>query len=326
MARLRVGVVGAGYIAGRHVTALSSFDDVAVVGVADPDRDRAGALAARCEARPYGGFEELLDREAIDAVYLCVPPFAHGPPEQAAIERGLPFFVEKPLALDVGVAERIAGAVVRAGLVTATGYHWRYLDVVERAAEALDGRPPLLALGYWLDTTPGAPWWSRASQSGGQMVEQTTHIFDVARVLVGEPRTVRAEGCRVERPAFPDADVLSASTATVRFESGALGSFTSTCLLRGPHRVGLHLFGEGFAVEVSEFSLLVDDERGRRSYESSVDPFALEDRDFLDAVAGGPDRVRAPYAEALRTHRVAAAAARAAADGTVVDLAVPGAR
>jgi glycosyltransferase involved in cell wall biosynthesis len=81
---------------------------------------------------------------------------------------------------------QIAQAVAAHNLITAVGYHWRFLDTVEEAQELLAANPPALALGYWLDATPPPAWWRKEQQSGGQMVEQTTHIFDLARVLVGD--------------------------------------------------------------------------------------------------------------------------------------------
>ncbi len=315
MTRTRVGFIGAGVIAERHLDDLLGFDDVAVVALADPRAERADELAQKCDARIYPDHEAMLAEEALDAVYVCVPPFAHGAPEDALIERGIPFFVEKPLAIDVAPAERIADAIDRAGLVTAVGYHWRYLDIVEQAQRLLADRPARLALGYWLDATPPPAWWSVEARSGGQFVEQTTHIFDLARLLVGDVESVQAIAGRTPRAAFPEADVPEASVAMLRFASGAVGSIASTCLLNWPHRIGLHLFCDGLAIELSEFDLMVDVGQGRPLQRAAGDPFVREDRDFIDAVQGKPNRIRVPYAEALRTHRLATAAARAARQG-----------
>ncbi|MBA2448979.1 MAG: Gfo/Idh/MocA family oxidoreductase, partial [Chloroflexi bacterium] len=183
--RPRIGFIGAGLIANRHLGDLLGFDDVRVVAIADPQLERAEALAERCGGKAYPNPEDMLDREHLDAVYICVPPFAHGRPEAAVLDRGLPFFVEKPLAADLATAETVAARVAAAGIVTATGYHWRYLDITERAQALLADNPAHLALGYWLDSTPPPEWWAISTKSGGQMVEQTTHIFDLARVLVG---------------------------------------------------------------------------------------------------------------------------------------------
>jgi predicted dehydrogenase len=319
---VRVGIIGAGYIGDRHATNLLGFDDVDVVAVADVAGARAETLAARCDAHAYDDWEAMLRRERMDALYICVPPFAHGAPEHGAIDMGLPFLVEKPLAVDLATADDIARRVEQQGLLTSTGYHWRYLDVVERARDVLAERQVRLALGYWLDLTPDPAWWRQERQSGGQMVEQTTHIFDLARLLVGEVVTVSGTGCRTPRPSFPLADISDASVAVIGFAGGGIGAIASTCLLDWPHRIGLHLYAEGIVVEVSERDIVVEDRNGRSTYDTTVDAIALEDRDFIDAVQGKTACVRAPYEEALRTHRVAVAAARAAREAAVVSLGV----
>ena len=316
----RIGLIGAGIIGTRHLGNLLGFDDVRVVAVADLGIERARVLAERCGATAYGGHTELLAREDLDAVYICIPPFAHGAPELEAIERGLPFFVEKPVAVDLETAEAIARAAQARGLVTAVGYHWRYLDIVERVQALLWENPARLALGYWLDFTPPPPWWVQESQSGGQMVEQTTHIFDLARLLVGEVTQVYGVGSRTARPAFPQADVDDVSIATLHFATGALGTIASTCVLRWPHRIGLHLFCEGLAIELSEFDLIVDVGQGRPVQQAQGDPFVREDRDFVDAVQGKPNRVRVPYSEALKTHRLVTTAVRSIRERRVLPL------
>lgn len=320
MSELKVGFIGAGGIAARHLGVLSGFDDVRVTALADVDADRALDLARPLGAQGYGDWRRMLDVEALDALWICVPPFAHGEPEHAAIARGLPFFVEKPLSQTLDVAEEIARAVEAAGLVTAVGYHWRYMETVDRARGVLAERPARLITGYWLDSTPPVGWWGRQAQSGGQMVEQTTHIFDLARWLVGEVEDVYAAGGRTPREAWPDVDIAETTTATVTFESGAVGALSSSCLLGWKHRVGLHLFGDDLAMEIDEGGVGIYGAPGTIEQRAGGDPVVAEDRDFLDAVRGAEDRIRSPYAEALRTHRVTMAANRSLETGRPVRL------
>ena len=63
-----------------------------IVAFADPDEAKAQEQAARCGAKTYTDYRDMLDGETLHALYICVPPFAHGPLELAAVERGLPFF------------------------------------------------------------------------------------------------------------------------------------------------------------------------------------------------------------------------------------------
>jgi predicted dehydrogenase len=315
MTPLRIAVIGAGGIARRHVANLSWFPGARLVGIADPDLTAADSLARHVAGtKTFANWRQMLDKVAADAVMIFVPPFAHGEPELAAADRDLPFFVEKPIAADLATAERIAEAVIAHDLVTAVGYHWRYLDTTERAAELLAASPAQLVMGYWWDATPPRAWWVRQATSGGQMVEQTTHIFDLARVLVGEAEVVsttvrRAPGRRYE---FAEADVADASIANLVFETGAIGAISSTHLLRWPHRIGLHLIADGMVLELSESELMVDVGAGRPLTRPSVDPSRAELRDFLAAASGGENVIRAPFAEALRTQRLTVAATAAA--------------
>jgi myo-inositol 2-dehydrogenase/D-chiro-inositol 1-dehydrogenase len=319
----RVGLVGAGYIAGRHATCLGQLPAARVVGVADPRADRAAALARACGAPAYASGAELLDAQELDALYLCVPPHAHGGLELEAVRRGLPLFVEKPLAADQGTAEELADRIEAAGLLTAVGYHWRYLDTLEEARRLLAGAPAQMVLGAWLDKAPGTDWWARQDASGGQTVEQVTHLLDVARVLVGEVASVRADAVR--SPDGPG-DIAHASTSTVRFASGAVGSFSSTCLAPRGVRIGVDVFAPGLAMSLTETELVVSDREGARAVPARVDPILAEDRAFVAAVRGEGDDVRAPYAEALCTHRLATAVATAASTGEAIELLAEAAR
>ena len=262
----------------------------------------------------------MLDAVALDALYICVPPFAHGDPERAAIAAGLPFFVEKPVSLDLATAEEIARSVGTAGLVTAVGYHWRYLDTVDEVRGLLAHNPARLLSGYWLDSTPPPQWWWHEDQSGGQMVEQTTHLIDLARYLCGEVTRVSGLAGHTDRADFPGLDVPTVSTASLLFAGGAIANFAATCLLGWNHRVGLHLFGDRLAVEITDHDLMVDVGRGRPVRGAEGDPVWREDRDFIDAVQGKENRIRCPYREALATQRVTLAIGEAARSGQTIAL------
>jgi predicted dehydrogenase len=340
-------MVGAGAVAARHARTLLAMDGVEVAGVADPALERARELADEVGAAGYPNHMELLDAERLDALYICVPPFAHGPPELAAIDAGLPFFVEKPVAIDEPTATSIATRLAGRPLVTCTGYHWRWLDIFDRAAELLADRPARLVQCSWLDKVPPPTWWLRRDGSGGQTVEQTTHVLDVARGLAGEVTQVHAFASRAAAPgrtsrsagprtgrvadggnegaglstapadvpaeaALPGADIPEVSVASLRFASGAVGTVASTCLLPRLHRAGVQVVADGLSLELSETELLVELDGRRSDYRADADARPRPDRDFVAAVRGGPDRIRVPWAEAYRTHLLACAITRSA--------------
>jgi predicted dehydrogenase/glycosyltransferase involved in cell wall biosynthesis/threonine dehydrogenase-like Zn-dependent dehydrogenase len=307
MTRTRVGFVGVGGIAQRHLDILTDFEDVELVAFADPDVARADAAASRFGAKSYGSHRDMLEGEKIDAVYICIPPFAHGDVEFDLLARNIPFFVEKPVTRDLALAEKISAKIAETGLITGVGYHWRYLDVVEQARELLRDNPAQLISGYWLDSTPPPMWWWKEEQSGGQIVEQTTHLLDLARFLIGEVVEVYGRAGHKEREGYPGLDVPTVTTASLTFETGVLANISSTCLLGWSHRVGLHIFADKLAIELNDHEIMVDVGRGRPVRVAEGDPVWREDRDFIDAVRGGPNNIRCPYADAIVTHRLALA-------------------
>lgn len=318
---MKVAFAGAGGIAERHLAALASLGGVEVVGIAGRRPDRVAALLDRFGGRPFADPVAMLDEARPDALFICLAPAAHDGLERAAIARGVPFLVEKPLAVDWEPAAAIAAEVARANLVTAVGYQWRYAPSVARALEELRAARVALVQGFWLTRTPAPAWWSRQQESGGQMVEQTTHMFDLARMFLGEAESVHALAARVPRTAYPACDIDEASLAQVRFASGAIASFASTCILAASHRVGLHLYAEDLAVEIRAGGIAVDRGGGREEIETPGDATAALDAAFLDAVRrGDPAAVRSPYADALETHRLTTTARESARLGRPLAL------
>lgn len=313
----RIAMVGAGSVARRHVRVLSGLDGVRVVAVADPVQVQARTLAEEYGARAFASADDALDAVEVDAVYVCVPPFAHGDPERAAIARRLPLFVEKPVAVDLATADELAALVAESGVPTGTGYHWRCMDTLTEAKRLLEQTPPLLANGYWLDKRPPVNWWPHRDLSGGQVVEQLAHVLDTARALLGEPAEVYAAGARAPDR---DGDIDDATAATVRFVSGAVATFSATSLLTRVYRTALHTFSAGLALELAETALVVDNGESRHEHVPSEDPRLTVDREFIEVVRGEREATRAPYREAVASHRLACAITESAREGRVVRL------
>jgi myo-inositol 2-dehydrogenase / D-chiro-inositol 1-dehydrogenase len=322
MTATRVGLVGAGGVAQRHARVLSGLPDVQVIGVTDVVPAAAEALAGAYDARVFPDVGALLSA-GLDAAYVCVPPFAHGPAERAIVAAEVPLFVEKPIAIDQDTADEIAAFVAERQLLTAVGHHWRYADGVERARRLLAGRPVRLVTGGWLDKVPPVGWWPRRDRSGGPVVEQAAHVLDLARHLAGEVTDVYAYGNGTP-PDVPGADVDGATAAALRFASGAVGTLAATCVLGWKERAGLDVYADGLAVRITETSVTVRD--GDTESVAHCDPDAARiavDRAFIDAVRGDRNDVRVSYPEAIGTHALALAVAESAATGRPVRPRIP---
>src|SRR2546430_2390373 len=156
MRRLRIGFVGAGAVVGHHLAVLAGQPEVEIAAVCDVDEQRAQAVAAGAGARPYLDWAEMLAREQLDALFVCVPPTLHAPPAVAALERGLATYLEKPLARTLADGEAIVAAWRASGTVCAVGYQWRSLDVLDDVRAALGGETPGMLISRSIGPTEPA--------------------------------------------------------------------------------------------------------------------------------------------------------------------------
>ena len=227
---IRIGFIGCGHIAQEYLHRLDGLGDaVAVTAFCDVEPQRAQALATGRSARVYTDYAAMLAAEPLDAIFDNLPPFARGDELVLAAGRGCAIFTTKPLALDLDTARRSLAAIEAAGVINSVGYMFRYSGITDYAKRLLTGRPPAMVLGQVLGAWPEG-WNSRRALSGGQIVEQSTHLVDLARYFAGDVQSVYALGRTGEVP--DRVDYEDVTTVTLNFAGGAIGTIISTCALR----------------------------------------------------------------------------------------------
>ena len=321
MSTVKLGFIGTGGNAGRHMRDLSGLAGTELVAFCDVIEEKAEKAAANYNGHSYTDFNQMLTEEDLDAVYISIPPFAHGAPERAVIKAGLAMFVEKPVHMDTQDAREIAQLVDEAGIITATGYQERYLDIVDKTKELLADRRVGFFMGYWMGGMPGR-WWREKAKSGGQVHEQTTHEIDLARYLFGEATKVYA----VDRTGLlPDADydIEEASAVSMQFENGVFGVMFSACFIQaGMRRSGLDIFCQDGSIEYRlRKSLTLSTAEGEHLWEAK-NPYTLEmDRTFIEAVRSGDgSKIRSPYAHAVKSAELSIAANQSLLTGQAIHL------
>ncbi|WP_129112733.1 Gfo/Idh/MocA family protein [Halegenticoccus tardaugens] len=302
--------VGAGGIASIHLKNLEARDDVEVVAVCDVVREAAERAASPWDAAVYTDHEALFDAEDPDAVVVAVPPFAHEGQEVLAAERGVHLFVEKPIGLLTETADEVEAAIEDAGVLSQVGHMLRYAGAVEKARELIGDRDVALVDGRWIGGVPGASWWGVEEKSGGQVVEQTAHVFDLVRYFGGEVEAVRAAGGK--RVVGDEIDFEDAVSATMTHENGTV-SHVSTSAASPDDDVSLTLVGDGFHLDlafdsvdgtppksVSSLAGVVDGESVAFEFEECA--WRTEVDAFVESVkTGDASGLRSSYADARRT-------------------------
>lgn len=230
MKSIRIGFIGAGGIAQHHIKELRAIPEAQIVAICDVDAVRAQSVARSMDASVHTDAARLIATETLDALYVCVPPYAHGDIEIRAARRALHLFIEKPVCLDLDQARKTADAIRTAGIMTQAGYVLRYTTGGLQLKEFLNDKPIGTAQVTRWGGLPTAPWWRRYDQSGGQLHEMTTHQVDLLRWVMGEVEAVCA--CSSSRRLFkdqPDVTVPDSQTVLLRFASGACATINTSC-------------------------------------------------------------------------------------------------
>ncbi|NIK78632.1 putative dehydrogenase [Paenibacillus castaneae] len=320
---LQIGIIGTGWFGMMHAEKLSKIEGVQVAAFVATSQQKADSAASQfAGARGYDSIHNMLDDRKLDAVYICVPPFAHGEAENALIERSIPFLVEKPIGVNEQEPYAILKKIEAKELITSVGYHFRYMDGTDRARELLRERTVGMALGYWMGSMPGVSWWRRMEGSGGQFVEQTTHIVDLLRYTVGEVSEVYAAyGDRIMSSIEEGVSVPDVGTVTLKLASGAVATISNTCAISAGDRSGLHIYTNKGVLELGHGGLVDVEAGGRTDYANRSNPYELENDAFLHAVrTGDKSKIRSTYEDAWLTHLVTLAANESARTGLPVKL------
>jgi len=306
---------------------ITTFQDVDLVGFYDVVPEAAKSLSQK-----YGGVTTYSDLETMfneakpDVVFYYLPPFAHGPEIESA-KRRIPFFVEKPVVLDLDLGKKILDEVDKNRVLTGAGYMNRYRRSVNYAMQAFKADPPSLILGRKIGGTPTRDWWwIRREQSGTQMHEQVTHTVDQARYFAGEIESIQAFAARgFNKGVARSHNIDDAAVLNVKFKSGAVANIYLSCSSNSAGDVFMNVYAYDTAAVFEKWEQNLTLYKGRGAVKTTVngepDIFKVEDRAFIDAVKSSDSSlVKSDYRDALKTAAVTIAALNSLETGQPVNV------
>jgi UDP-N-acetylglucosamine 3-dehydrogenase len=213
---LRVGLAGLGSMGRNHLRHLSSREDCILAAVGDPDPGVLADAVAKTGAAGFADPLAMVAEAGIDAVVIAAPTTAHAPLALAAIERGLPVLVEKPLAATVDEGIELVTAARARGIPLQVGHVERFnpavLELGRRLAKGWVGTL------YSITSRRAGPFPARI-RDVGVTIDLATHDADILSWVAGErPTRVYAE--IAQRMQVGHEDLLF---GLLHFPSGATG-------------------------------------------------------------------------------------------------------
>ncbi|MGM9652721.1 MAG: Gfo/Idh/MocA family protein [Eubacteriales bacterium] len=329
MANIKAALIGCGGRNRVHFDKLIEMGGVEFVGFCDVIEERAKAFSDRVgQGEVFTSYQELLAHTNPDVVYIAVPPHQHGDIENAVIDRSIPFMVEKPVALDIRVAEALEKRIQEKGLLVAAGFQDRYQNLTQIMKSYIADKQVGLVSASWFGGIPAVPWWRTMATSGGQIVEQNIHLFDQARYLFGEVESVYCAGAKgiVDPDAYgvPGYDVDDYSSAVLKFKNGVVANIFTGCYVRkgGGMQSGMNIYCADATLEYKlRNSLTIRDANGEQHFERGDEQTGIMDRAFIHAVrTGDTSGILADYSEAVKSLRLTLACNESIETGRAVRL------
>jgi predicted dehydrogenase len=325
--RVRYAVVGAGNIA--QVAVLPAFahadENSELVGLVSGDPHKRAELRERFDIEfddDYDGFESVLERGKIDAVYIATPNSTHRDLALRAAAKGVHVLCEKPLAPTAADCMSIIDACKKAGVKLMTAYRLHFeeatLEAIDIARSGKLGRPRLFSSFFSHVVRPG-DIRRDPEVAGGAVLDLGVYCINAARNLFeAEPTRVTAEV--LEKDGTDDT-----TSAILHFPGDRIAQFTVSNSVAGTSSYRLAGSDGDLRVEPAyEYTeplvhyLTIDGETKKKSFDK-VDQFAPELRHFSECILEG--REPEPSGEeAWCDIRVAEAILKAARSRTAVAL------
>ncbi|MFE3170871.1 Gfo/Idh/MocA family protein [Amycolatopsis sp. NPDC059090] len=226
-AAIRLGVLGCADVAGRKVLpALASVSEVRLVATASRTTAKAEAFAAKFGCEPVTGYQELLDRSDVDAVYLPLPSGLHAEWIEKALLAGKHVLAEKPLTTSHAETVRLTRLADSAGLALLENYmfpqHRQHDRVKQLVSDGAIGDVRALSASFTIPArAPGDIRW-RPELGGGALLDTGGYPIRAAQLLLGADLAVLGASLAQDRPTGVDLD----GSALLRHGNGATAQLT----------------------------------------------------------------------------------------------------
>jgi len=221
--KVKVAVVGLG-IGQTHLQHFRTIKGVEIVGVVDTDDKVRKAVADRYGVRGFASSEDLLDARPPDAVSICTPPGSHLKLTRIFAERKVHILCEKPMAPTIRDCSGMIAACRKNKVHLMIGFKKRFSPTYQFLKDRFSTSfaPPRWAAVRFALGRVDKKWFWDENDGGGPISENTVHVIDLLRFLMGEVTTVYAEGGNLFMPTYrPQID---SAVFTLKFASGAVAS------------------------------------------------------------------------------------------------------
>ncbi len=359
--KLRVGIIGTGWIADAHMQSYLRQPDVEVVAAADLIPGKAEAFMAKYDmqdkVRYYPDHHAMLEAEELDAVSVCTYNATHAECTIDALEHGVPVLLEKPMTVTLDEAVAICRAEKKSGKIVSVGFQPRFDENMKMIKKLVESGE--LGEIYYTQTgggrrrgipTPfGTSFIEKETAGLGALGDIGCYSLDMVLNAIGYPKPLTVSGYKSDffgkSPLYSNkpeyADIFSVddfAAAFVRLEGGIVLDFRIAWAMHVDTPGDTIIFGKKGALRIPSTECwngtvggemtLYHDVAGKQVetkipiLKTSAPLFDLKIRSFLDAVKNGTP-APVPTSQILLNQAIIDGIARSAEAGKEVDIVIP---
>jgi virulence factor len=312
MEKVKLGIIGAGFFAEKHLEVLNAFDDVEIVGISGRGNPRIHALADRFGIQNrFDSYDRMLAESQPDAVMILVDALNIFPVSLRILELGVPTFLEKPPGLLVSQARQLRDTAAASGSLNMVGLNRRFYSVARKAQDIIEAAGPLVSVAVEAPERLGEIKGVHPHEIVARLLfANGIHSIDLLRFFGGDVKTIHAIARQLNE------DQKNSFGALIEFQNGALGQYISHWTTPGTWNVTLYGIGQRIELNPLERGVRIDS-----SGQSNIEPDDIDlkfkpglyaqARYFVDCVKENrqPAYPAANLDEALKTMELVAAIA-----------------
>ncbi|GIN68755.1 Gfo/Idh/MocA family protein [Bacillus sonorensis] len=260
---LRVGLIGCGYMAKKHLRALSGCQEAELAAVSDVEKDRMAEAAEyyaslRGESSAiahYPQYTSLLADTKIEAVIIAAVSGLHAEMAKQSLLAEKHVILEKPMTLSLEEADELIQLAEQKNLKLMVCHQMRHRPIMKKIKETIAegklGKPYLGAVSLRLNRSPAyyaaASWRGSWEKDGGMLINQGIHLIDLLQWFLGDVTSVYGEILT----AAPGKETEDVAAGILTFANGAKGIIEANIVTQ-PNNLGssLSIFGENGTISL----------------------------------------------------------------------------
>ena len=260
---MRAGIVGLGKMGLLHMGILNSLPDIKMIAITETEKKILNYVKSSLPTiNTYSDYNEMLNSEKLDLVYITTPIQTHVPIAMACLEKNCNFFIEKPVSRNLGETKQLHDKLKNTGIIHGVGYNRRFIDTFVKTKSLLEANvlgdiSSVTSSMYASNVFKKSFGWraDKKISGGGVLLDFGSHLVDLLLWYFGKISHVSGH-----QKSLYSAEVEDEAHMEIFFESGIHGTLDTSWSIKGYRlpEINIQINGKNGNIKVTEDHIKVN--------------------------------------------------------------------